>query len=148
MVNTPDPPSLMAWTEPALAAHNRQLAIFTTAVWAVIGAAALLAAGLAVTLGHAPARWGAITLMLVLLERLSETGLFDGSIATAVGGPYGLMAMLAGFALAAGAALADAIVPIHDLWPQHTRNFRLGLYGLCAIGIYMVGSDAAIRLHQ
>jgi len=135
MVNMPDPPSLMAWTEPALAAHNRQLAIFTTAVWAVIGAAALLAAGLAITLGHAPARWGAITLMLVLLERLSETGLFDGSIATAVGGPYGLMAMLAAFALAAGAALADAIVPIHDLWPRQTRNFRFGLYGLCAIGI-------------
>ncbi|MBL7096860.1 MAG: EAL domain-containing protein [Alphaproteobacteria bacterium] len=135
MVNTPDPPVLLAWTEPALAAHNRQLAIFTTAVWAVIGAAALLAAGLAIMLGHAPARWGAITLLLVLLERLSETGLFDGSIATAVGGPYGLMAMLAAFALAAGAALADAIVPIHDLWPNHTRNFRLGLYSLCGLGI-------------
>ena len=135
MVNTAEPPSLLAWTEPALAAHNRQLAIFTTAVWAVIGAAALIAAGLAITLGHAPARWGAITLTLVLLERLSETGLFDGSIATAVGGPYGLMAMLAGFSVAAGAALADAIVPLHDLWPQHVRNFRLALYGICAIAI-------------
>lgn len=135
MVNMPNPPSLLAWTEPALAAHNRQLAIFTTAVWAVIGAAALIAAGLAITLGHAPARWGAITLTLVLLERLSETGLFDGSIATAVGGPYGLMAMLAGFSVTAGAALADAIVPIHDLWPQHVRNFRLALYGICAIAI-------------
>ena len=90
IANGAEPPSLLAWTEPALAAHNRQLAIFTTAVWAVIGAAALLAAGLAVTLGHAPARWAAITLMLILLERLSETGLFDGSLATAVGGPYGL----------------------------------------------------------
>ena len=48
--------------------------------------AALLAAGLAVTLGHAPARWAAITLLFVLLERLSETGLFDGSLATKVGG--------------------------------------------------------------
>jgi diguanylate cyclase (GGDEF)-like protein len=135
LMNTAQPPALLAWTEPALAAHNRQLAIFTTAVWAVIGAAALLAAGLAVTLGHAPARWGAITLALVLLERLSETGLFDGSIATAVGGPYGLMAMLAGVSVAAGAALADAIVPLHDLWPHQAKNFRWALYGLCAVSI-------------
>jgi len=33
MATAAEPPSLMAWTEPALAAHNRQLAIFTTAVW-------------------------------------------------------------------------------------------------------------------
>ncbi|MEI9993166.1 MAG: GGDEF and EAL domain-containing protein [Rhizomicrobium sp.] len=135
VANTAEPPALLAWTEPALANHNRQLAIFTTAVWAVIGAAALLAAGLAATLGHAPARWAAITLALLLFERLSETGLFDGSLATAVGGPYGLMAMFAGLSLAAGAALADAIVPLDDLWPRHVRRFRLGLLGICAISL-------------
>ena len=96
IANAADPPSLLAWTEPALAAHNRQLAIFTTAVWALIGAAALMVSGLAVMLGHAPARWAALTLVLVLLERLAETGLFDGSLATGVGGPYGLIAMFAG----------------------------------------------------
>jgi len=63
-------------------------------------------------LGHAPARWGALTLVLVLLERLAETGLFDGSLATGVGGPFGLIAMFAALALAAGAGLADAIVPM------------------------------------
>ena len=135
IANAAEPPSLLAWTEPALAAHNRQLAIFVTAVWAVIGAAALLAAGLAVTLGHAPARWAAITLLLVLLERLSETGLFDGSLATAVGGPYGLMAMFAGLSLAAGAMLADAIVPVRELWPLAQRWFRLGLSSLCGLSV-------------
>ena len=34
------PPSLQAWTEPALASHNRQLAVFITAVGALIAAAA------------------------------------------------------------------------------------------------------------
>ncbi len=135
IANAAEPPALLAWTEPALAGHNRQLAIFTTAVWAVIAAAALLVAGLAVTLGHAPARWAAIALLMILLERLSETGLFDASLATAVGGPYGLMAMMAGFSLAAAAMLADAIVPLHDLWPRHVRRFRLALAGLCLIAV-------------
>jgi diguanylate cyclase (GGDEF)-like protein/PAS domain S-box-containing protein len=136
IANAAEPPALLAWTEPALAAHNRQLAIFTTAVWALIGAAALLAAGLAVTLGHAPARWAAITLTLVLLERLSETGLFDASLATAVGGPYGLMAMFAGLSLVAAAMLSDAIVPAHDVWPpRYLRRIRFGLLGLCGIAV-------------
>ena len=135
LTNAAEPPSLMAWTEPALAAHNRQLAIFTTAVWAVIAAAALLAAGLAVTLGHAPARWAAITLTLILLERLSETGLFDGSLATAVGGPYGLMAMFAGLTLTAGARLADAIVPFREVWPRRLIQFRRSLWAIFGLSI-------------
>ncbi|HLJ53328.1 MAG TPA: EAL domain-containing protein, partial [Rhizomicrobium sp.] len=126
VANAAQPPSLRVWTEPALAAHNRQFAIFTTAVWALIGAAALMVSGLAVMLGHAPARWAALTLVLILLERLSETGLFDGSLATGVGGPYGLTAMFAGFSLAAGARLADAIVPLHEIWPRHVQWLKRG----------------------
>ncbi|HEX4304175.1 MAG TPA: GGDEF and EAL domain-containing protein [Rhizomicrobium sp.] len=135
LANAAQPPSIFAWTEPALAAHNRQLAIFTTAVWAVIAAATLLAAGLAVTLGHAPARWAAVTLLLILLERLSETGLFDGSLATAVGGPYGLMAMFAGLSLVAGAMLADAIVPLREVWPLLLRPFRFVLFGIIGLAV-------------
>ncbi len=135
LANAAEPPSIMAWTEPALAAHNRQLAIFVTAVWAVIGAAALLAAGLAVTLGHAPARWAAITLLLILFERLSETGLFDGSLATAVGGPYGLMAMFAGLSLVGGAMLADAIVPVREIWPLWRRWLRYGLWAVVGLSL-------------
>jgi diguanylate cyclase (GGDEF)-like protein len=126
VVNAAQPPALRAWTEPALAAHNRQFAIFTTAVWALIGAAALIVSGLAVMLGHAPARWAALTLVLILLERLSETGLFDGSLATGVGGPYGLTAMFAGFSLAAGARLADAIVPLREIWPRQVQWLKRG----------------------
>jgi diguanylate cyclase (GGDEF)-like protein/PAS domain S-box-containing protein len=147
IANAGEPPSLMAWTEPALAAHNRQLAIFTTAVWALIGAAALMVSGLAVMLGHAPARWAALTLVLVLLERLAETGLFDGSLATGVGGPFGLIAMFAAFALAAGAGLADAIVPIGELWGRYGRWLRhaQGVIVLLAIFAY-IGVPGAVVL--
>ena len=145
--NAAEPPSLLAWTEPALAAHNRQLAIFTTAVWAVIGAAALLAAGLAVTLGHAPARWAAVTLLLILLERLAETGLFDGSLATGIGGPYGLTSAFAGLSLVGGALLADAIVPVHDIWPHRLNWFRYGLYAIGIVsGLAYLGVPAATVL--
>ncbi len=136
LANTAQPPSVLAWTEPALAAHNRQLAIFITAVWALIGSAALIAGGLAVMLGHAPARWAALTLLFVLLERLAETGLFDGSLATAVGGPYGLQAMFAGLSLAAGIKLADAIVPVGDLWPFAPRWFSRGLWIVVGLSIF------------
>ena len=44
IANAPAPPSLLAWTEPALAAHNRQIAIFIAAVAGLIGAAAAIAA--------------------------------------------------------------------------------------------------------
>ena len=46
--NAAAPPSLQAWTEPALASHNRQLAIFVTAVGSLIAAAALITGGLAI----------------------------------------------------------------------------------------------------
>ena len=61
------PPALSAWTEPALASHNRQLAIFITAVGALIAAAALITGGLAVLIGHAAPRWVALTLLTLLL---------------------------------------------------------------------------------
>ena len=118
VVGAQSPPSLLAWTEPALAAHNRQLAIFVAAVAALIAAAAAIAAGLAVMTRHDPPRWAALTLLLMLLARLSESGMFDGSLVTSVGGPYGLIALFAGLTLAAGARLVDMIVPLKEAWPR------------------------------
>lgn len=121
IANAQSPPSLLAWTEPALAAHNRQLGIFIAAVAGLIFAAAAITGGLAVMSGHAAPLWAAITLFLVLLMRLAGAGLFDASLATQVGGPYGLTAFFAGLALAAGARLADTIVPVRSTWPGAER---------------------------
>jgi len=129
------PPSLLAWTEPALASHNRQLAIFITAVGALIAAAALITAGLAILIGHAAPRWVAITLFLLLWSWLAGTGMFDASLATRIGGPYGLTALLTALALAAGARLADAIVPLREVFPARVRQFRITLYVLCGLGV-------------
>jgi len=129
------PPALSAWTEPALASHNRQLAIFITAVAALIAAAMLITGGLAVLIGHSAPRWVAISLLLLLLSWLASSGMFDGSIVLRVGGPYGLSAMLTMFALAAGARLANAIVPLRDVFPRYHVHFIRTVWGLVALGV-------------
>jgi diguanylate cyclase (GGDEF)-like protein/PAS domain S-box-containing protein len=129
------PPALSAWTEPALSSHNRQLAIFITAVGALIGAAALITGGLAVLIGHAAPRWVAVTLLFLLFSWLSGTGMFDASLATRLGGPYGLSALLTALALAAGTRLANAIIPLRDLWPRREKQFDRAVWGLIVLGI-------------
>ena len=141
------PPALYAWTEPALADHNRQLAVFITAVAALIAAAALITGGLAVLIGHSAPRWVAIALLLLLLAWLSGTGMFDASIATRIGGPYGLSAFLIALALAAGLRLADAIIPVREIFPRYRTIFYRGVWGLIALGLLAyVGAPGAALL--
>src|SRR4051812_22624621 len=129
------PPPISAWTEPALSAHNRQLAIFITAVGALIAAAALITGGLAMLIGHAAPRWVALTLLMLLLSWLAGTGMFDGNLATRIGGPFGLSAGLTALALAAGARLADAIAPVREVMPHYRKHFLWSVYGLVGLGV-------------
>ena len=86
-------------------------------------------------IGHAAPRWVALTLLLLLWSWLAGTGMFDASLATHIGGPYGLSALFStALALAAGARLADAIIPVRETWPQHQEEISPGLYGLCGLG--------------
>jgi len=145
--NAATPPSLQAWTEPALASHNRQLAVFITAVGSLIAAAALITGGLAILIGHSAPRWVALTLFMLLWSWLAGTGMFDASLATAIGGPYGLSAFLTALALAAGARLADSIVPVREVLPAYRWHFRIALYVLCAMGaLAYVGVPGAALL--
>ncbi len=146
-VNTESPPSLLAWTEPALAAHNRQLAVFIAAVAGLIAAAAAIAAGLAVLTHHAAPRWAAASLFLMLLTRLASAGMFDASLVTSVGGPYGLTAMFAGFSFAAGARLTDAIVPLREMFPWAQRWFDRTLIAIVVLSaMAYLGVPGAILL--
>src|SRR5262249_39617860 len=132
------------WTEPALSAHNRQLAIFITAVGALIAAAALITGGLAVLIGHAAPRWVAITLSLLLFSWLAGTGMFDASLALPYGGPFGLSAFLTVLALAAGMRLANAIISVREIFPRYQRRFDLSCMGLILLGaLAYVGVPAA-----
>ncbi|MDE2266410.1 MAG: EAL domain-containing protein [Alphaproteobacteria bacterium] len=134
-VGAQSPPSLLAWTEPALAAHNRQIAMFVAAVAGLIAAAAAIAAGLAVMTHHRAPRWAALTLFLMLLTRLATTGMFDGSLMTGVGGPYGLIALFAGLSVAAGARLTDTIIPVKEIWPWAQAWLDRSLAAVVALAV-------------
>jgi diguanylate cyclase (GGDEF)-like protein/PAS domain S-box-containing protein len=141
------PPALSAWSEPALSSHNRQLAIFIAAVAALIGAAMLITGGLALLIGHTAPRWVAISLALLLLGWLASSGTFDASLATRLGGPYGLGALFNTWALAAGGRLANAIVPLRDIFPHYRVWFRRAVWSLVALGaLAWVGLPGATLL--
>src|SRR5204862_6620799 len=111
-----------------------QLAICITAVGGLIGAAALITGGLAVLIGHAARRWVAVTLLMLLFSWLSGAGMFAASPTPPYGGPYGLSAFLTALALAAGARLANAIIPVRDMWPKREKRFHHAVWGLILLG--------------
>lgn len=145
--HTDAPPSLLAWTEPALVANNRELSIYVAAVAGLISAALAITAGLAVMTAHPAPRWAAFALLAILIERLATTGMLDSAWVTAVGGPYGLQAMFNGLALACGVRLADVVAPINRRWPWAADWHKWGLLALVSLSILaFLGLPGAILL--
>lgn len=143
-------PEVSAWLEPALAAHNKQLAVLFAAVAGLIAAALAIMTGLAVMTGHSAPRWAAAVLLGVLLVRLAAAGVFDAMGIGGVGGPYGITAMLAGLTLAAGVRLTDTIAPIEQL-PARTplRTLLLAMVAISAAALVgvpgaMLVTDVAV----
>ncbi len=128
-------PSVVAWTEPALVAYYRQLAIFIAAVAGLIAAAAAITGGVAAMTGHIAPRWASVTLLGVFVIWLAVIGLFDRGWTTPVGGPYGFIAMVEGLTLAAAVRLTEAVAPLSDLWPWAEKYRRWTLMGLVAVSL-------------
>ena len=140
-------PSVLAWNEPALVAHKRQMAVFLAAVAGLIAAAAAIMAGVAVITAHPAPGWAAIILLFVLLARLQGAELLDAGWMTAVGGPYGLGAMLAGLGLIVSIRLADLVAPFDQSWPAAARWRRWGPIFLIGISLAaFLGVPAATML--
>lgn len=126
-------PSVIAWTEPALVSHNRQMAVFIAAVTGMIAAAMAIMLGLAVMTGHPAPIWSSLLLVLIFLLRLAVTGTLDSGWATHIGGPFGLETAIAGFAVAVGFRLAEFVVPIETQWPGKRLWLDRGLLGLAVL---------------
>lgn len=133
--NADAPPSLLAWTEPALVANNRNFSVYVAAIAGLIAAALAITAGLAVMTAHPAPRWAAWGLLAVLCGRVATTGMLDSGWITAVGGPYGLQALFAGLALAAGARLADVVAPLENSFPWAISYFKWVVLGLVALSL-------------
>jgi diguanylate cyclase (GGDEF)-like protein len=142
------PPSVLAWTEPALVSHNRQLAVFVAAVAGMIAAAMAIMLGLAVMTGHPAPFWASLLLVLIFCLRLAVTGTLDAGWATHIGGPFGLEVALAGLALTVGLRLADFVVPVETLWPRGRPWFSRVLILLTIISLLaflgVVGAMVAV----
>ena len=64
-------PTMLAWTEPALIAHNRQAAVLSGLVAGLLAAAMAFAAGAAVLTSRLFPRWAALFLFAVLIAELT-----------------------------------------------------------------------------
>jgi hypothetical protein len=117
-----DRPSIFAWSESAIVAHSRQVAIFFAAVAGLIAAALAIMAGVAIITAHPAPGWAAVVLALVLLARLQDAGVLDAGWMTVVGGPFGLGAMLQGLALAGALMLTYLVAPIPVYYTHHRSH--------------------------
>ena len=134
-------PSLLAWTEAALVAHNRQYAVLTGLVSGLLIAATAFAVGSAILSKRAFPRWAALFLAAVVVGELSRTGFFDTSWLTAFAGPYALSAFALSVGLACGIWLVDYVAPFTSLSP------KLGPWrDWVAIAILSIGVAAFIGL--
>jgi diguanylate cyclase (GGDEF)-like protein len=132
---TDTPPSVLAWTEPALVSHNRQLAVFIAAVAGMVAAAMAIMLGLAVMTGHPAPFWASVLLVLIFFLQLAITGTLDSGWATHIGGPFGLEVAIAGLALMGGLQLAEFIVPIETLSPGGRKWLDGTLIGIGVLSL-------------
>ena len=128
-------PALLAWTEPALIANNRQTSILAGLVSGLLAAAMAFAAGAAVLSSRIFPRWAALLLFAVLIAQLTVAGVFDTSFLTAPSGPNGLFALAVAVAIAAGIRLVDHVAAFEAFRPKAAHWRDLGALVVLAIGI-------------
>ena len=104
-------PSVLAWTESALIAQNRQAAILAGTVGALFAAALIFAAGVAVLGGRPFAIWATVFLASLLFAYLISVHLLDANWPAEVGGPYSLFAFGLSVVLAASIPVIDHVAP-------------------------------------
>lgn len=128
-------PSLLAWTESALVAHNRRAATLMGVVGGLLAAAAAFALGAATLSGRAFDKWAGLFLAGLLFVDMVASKVFDDGWFTALGGPYGLLALALSLTIAAGARLLDRIAPFAEFHPLLGRWRDIALLGLIALGL-------------
>ncbi len=130
-------PTLFAWTESALVAHNRQISLLVGTIGGLFAAAMAFAGGAAAFGGRPFVKWSALFLGALLMAFLTSSRVFDDSWLTYFGGPYGLFALALSLAVAAGSRLVDHVASFEAFWsPAREWADRLAIvvivFGLAA----------------
>jgi diguanylate cyclase (GGDEF)-like protein/PAS domain S-box-containing protein len=126
-------PTLLAWTESALVAHNRQISLLIGTVGGLFAAAMAFAGGAAAFGGRPFVKWSALFLGALLFAFLTSSRVFDDTWLTYFGGPYGLFALALSLAIAAGSRLIDHVASFEAFWSPARRwadRFAIAMIGL------------------
>jgi PAS domain S-box-containing protein len=132
---------LLAWTESALIANNRQSAILDGLVWGLLTACALITAGAAILSSRLLAGWAALFLFAVLMADLTASGFLDETALAALSGPYSLFALWIALAVAAAIRVVDYVAPFEAFW-RYAVKWR-DRVALAVIGVGVVAYAAA-----
>ncbi len=133
--NVTERPPLLAWTEAALIAHNRQIAVLAGLVSGLLTAAMAFAAGSAVVSGRIFPRWAALFLFAVLIAELTIIGIFDSTGLTFFSGPYALFSLALALAIASAVRLLDYVAPFEAFHPRGAHWRDLAALVIVAIGV-------------
>jgi diguanylate cyclase (GGDEF)-like protein len=152
-------PTVLAWNESSLVAHNRRASLLAGVVGGLLAGALAFAGGAAILSRRPFAKWAAFFLGALLFADLAAAGVYDNSWLTATGGPYALFSLFLSFALAAGLRLIDHVAsyeafrPWARLWADRIAIIIVVLgfasfFGVPWIGLFLrilavVGAAAA-----
>ncbi len=132
---------LLAWTEPALIANNRQTSILDGLIWGLLTACTILAAGSAALTSRPLAGWATLFLFSVLMADLTASGFLDSTGLAALTGPYALFALWTALAIAAAIRVVDYVAPFEAFW-RDAQKWR-DRAALAVIGLGIVAYAAA-----
>ena len=148
--NVASRPTLLAWTEPALIAHNRQAAVLAGLVSGLLTAATAFAAGAAVLSSRIFPRWAALFLFSALMAQLTMVRVFDASVLTALSGPYALFSLALALAVAAAIRLVDYVAPFEAFRRDGARWRDSAALVIIAVGVAayagVAGAGLVVRL--
>ena len=126
---------LLAWTESALIANNRQSAILDGLIWGLLAASAFLSAGIAILSSRLLAGWATLFLFAVLMADLTASGFLDETALAALSGPYSLFALWVALAVAAAIRIIDYVAPFEAFWRDGAKWRDRAALAMIGIGV-------------
>lgn len=112
---------VLAWTEPALIANNRQTSILDGLIWGLLTSAVIISSASAAISSRMLAGWSGLFLFSVLMADLTASGFLDTTALVRLSGPYALFALWTALAIAAAIRVIDYVAPFEAFWRDAAR---------------------------
>lgn len=132
---------VLAWTEPALIANNRQTSVLDGLIWGLLTAAVIISSASAAISSRVLAGWSGLFLFSVLMADLTASGFLDATALVRLSGPYALFALWTALAIAAAIRIIDYVAPFEAFW-RDAAKWR-DRVALAVIGVGVVAYAGA-----